>query len=115
MGDVISDKVGNLAEHLTEKEEWRKDISNKVILKAKLLHENKTDSNTSKLQRKVINFGLKKIPLDDINFQDENLSLSGILTTKFNNFISEAVKPSSKLFWIVLLIQIVLLIASLVF
>lgn len=112
MGDYISDKVGKFAEHLTEKVGWKKELSNKAILKAKLLHENRTDPNSSKLQRKVINFGFKKIRLDDINFEENDLSLSGILTTKFNTFISESVKPSSKLFWIVILVQLALLIAS---
>ena len=100
LGDYISSKVGNMTRTLTQKEGWKKELSDKA------------DVDNSKLQRKFINFGLKKIKLDDVNFQDKNVDLSHIITEKFNNFISETVKPSLKLFWGLVLIQIVLLISS---
>ena len=113
LGDYISSKVGNLTTTLTHKEGWKKELSDKAVLKAQLFQSAKDDVDTSKLQRKVILFGLKKIKLDDVNFQDKNVDLSHVITEKFNNFISETVKPSLKLFWGLVLIQIVLLISSL--
>ena len=112
LGDYISSKVGNLTKTLTHKEGWKKELSDKAVLKAQLFQSAKDDVDTSKLQRKVILFGLKKIKLDDVNFQDKNVDLSHVITEKFNNFISETVKPSLKLFWGLVLIQIVLLISS---
>ena len=112
LGDYISSKVGNLTKILTHKEGWKKELSDKAVLKAQLFQSAKDDVDTSKLQRKVILFGLKKIKLDDVNFQDKNVDLSHVITEKFNNFISETVKPSLKLFWGLVLIQIVLLISS---
>ncbi|MBJ2175843.1 hypothetical protein JBL43_16435 [Aureibaculum sp. A20] len=112
LGSYISSKVGKLTTTLTNKEGWKKELSDKAVLKAQLFQSAKDDADTSKLQRKVINFGLKKIKLDDVNFQDKNLDLSLVITEKFNNFISETVKPSLKLFWGLVLIQIVLLISS---
>ena len=112
LGDYISSKVGNLTTTLTHKEGWKKELSDKAVLKAQLFQSAKDDVDTSKLQRKVILFGLKKIKLDDVNFQDKNVDLSHVITEKFNNFISETVKPSLKLFWGLVLIQIVLLISS---
>ncbi len=112
MGDYISSKVGAIAKNITDKEGWRKDLSDKALLKAKILQLAKNDEDTSKLQRRVISYGFKKIRLDDINFQDENLALSDILTQKFNNFISDTTKPSLNLFWVLVLLQIALLIGS---
>lgn len=111
-GDYISDKVENITSKFTEKDGWQREITNKAILKAKILQENKSDPNSSKLQRKLISYGFKKINLDDINFQDENLKLSHILKVKFYDFISNTAKPSLKLFWILIFLQIFLLIVS---
>ncbi|AZI32953.1 hypothetical protein [Kaistella carnis] len=111
-GDYISDKVENITSKFTEKDGWKTEITNKAILQAKILQETKSDPDTSKLQRKIINYGFKKINLDDINFKDENLKLSHILKVKFYDFISNTAKPSLKLFWILIFLQIFLLIVS---
>lgn len=111
-GDFIANQVEKITSKFTDKEGWQREITNKAILKAKILQENKSDPNSSKLQRKLISYGFKKINLDDINFQDENLKLSHILKVKFYDFISNTAKPSLKLFWILIFLQIFLLIVS---
>lgn len=111
-GDYISSKVSSLAERVTAKEGWRSNLADKAKLKTKLLQEIKEEKETSKLQRKIISYGFKKVRLDDVDFKDENLKFSDVLTTKFNHFISETAKPSLKLFWILVIIQISLLICS---
>ncbi len=113
-GDFISSKVGEIVKKLTEKEGWRKEISDKAMLKAKILQIAKNNPDTSKLQRQVIKFAFEKIRLDDIDFKSENLKLSDILTIKFNNFIEQTTKPSLKLLWILILLQLILLIASVI-
>lgn len=112
-GDFVTSKIGSIINKLTEKKEWANTISNEAMLRAKILQANKDDHSSSKLQRKVINYGFKKIKLDDIDFQNEDLKLSDVLINKFNNFISEVSKPSLKLFWLLILLQIILLICSL--
>ncbi|UII29558.1 hypothetical protein LVD17_14750 [Fulvivirga ulvae] len=113
-GDYISEKVGAIASRITDKEGWRREISSKAILKARLLQVSKDDPNTSKLQRKVIGYGFEKISLDDVDFQDENVKLSTILQNKFHNFITDTTQPSLTLFWGLILIQVVLLTCSLI-
>ncbi|SOU86352.1 hypothetical protein [Tenacibaculum dicentrarchi] len=113
-GNYISSKVENVTKKLTEKEGWKKELTDKAILKAKILQLTKNDNDTSKLQRKIINFGFNKIKLDEIDFQDENLNLSDFLTNKFNDFIEETTKPSLKLLWILIITQISLLICSMI-
>ncbi|WCC44077.1 hypothetical protein PJW08_09695 [Tenacibaculum finnmarkense] len=112
--NYISSKVENVTKKLTEKEGWKKELTDKAILKAKILQLTKNDNDTSKLQRKIINFGFNKIKLDEIDFQDENLNLSDFLTNKFNDFIAETTKPSLKLLWILIITQISLLICSMI-
>ena len=112
-GNYISTKVRDLTKKLTESKEWEKEIYNKNKLKEKISELTKNKSNTSKLQRKIINFGFEKIALDEIDFQDENLNLSDVLTNKFNDFISQTAKPSLKFMWILVMVQIALLIGSL--
>ncbi len=114
-GDYILSKVRSLITKITEKEGWRKNISNKLMLKARLLQLAKEDKDTSKLQRKIISFGFKKINLDDIDFKDEKINLSDVLTTKFETFISEISKPSMKIFRILILLQVIFLIISFFF
>lgn len=114
-GDYILSKVHSITKKLTEKEGWRKNLSNKMMLKTKVLQLAKDSHNISKLERKIIGFGFQKIKLDEINFQDENLNLSDVITRKFDQFISQIAKPSLKLMWILVLIQIILLIISIFF
>lgn len=113
-GEVISKKVGFLVSKLTDKEGWRENMTNKALLKAKILQASKSDPNTSRLQRKIIGYGLKRIKLDDINFQNEELKVSIIIQTKFQDFVSNTAKPSFKLFWIIVFIQLVIFILSLI-
>lgn len=110
----ISSKIEYITKRITEKEGWKKELSDKALLKAKILQLAKNEPNTSKLQRRIINFSLKKIKLDEVDFQDENLNLSDILISKFSDFMAETAKPSLKLLWILIIIQIALLIGSII-
>ncbi len=111
-GNYVTDKFNDLMLKITEKEGWRKNISDKVVLKAKLLQTAKEDKDTSRLHKKIISFGLSKVSLDDVDFSDENVNLASILTDKFENFMSDLAKPSMKIFWGLVLLQIILLIVS---
>jgi hypothetical protein len=90
-------------------------VSDKAMLRAKLLDENRNDKSNSSLNRRVLGYVFKKIKLDDIDFRDENLTLTEVLTLKLKNFISETTKPSFTLFWVLVGVQFLLLILSIVF
>ena len=85
-GHYISSKVRTLTKNITEKEGWRKEYTDWFILKAKMLQLIKEDKDTSRLQRKVLNFGFKKVKLDEIDFQDENLNLSEFVNKQVYGF-----------------------------
>ena len=109
---VMSALVGAL-EKIFGKEGWHTELINKTVLRARVLKEVQEDPNTSAIQKKIIKYGFKKINLEDVNFKDEKLNLSSLLSEKFRHFFVELVKPSLLPFWIMILVQIFLLIISL--
>lgn len=111
----VEPAVQKIAEKITSKQNWISTVSDQAMLRAKLLDANKNDKSTSTLNRRVLNYAFKKIKLDDIDFQNEKLTLADILTSKLKNFISESAKPSFNLYWILIGIQVVLLICSMIF
>lgn len=111
----VEPAVQKIAEKITSKQNWISTVSDQAMLRAKLLDANKNDKSTSTLNRRVLNYAFKKIKLDDIDFQNEKLTLADILTLKLKNFISESAKPSFNLYWILIGIQVVLLICSMIF
>ncbi|MDG1331870.1 MAG: hypothetical protein P8P74_06050 [Crocinitomicaceae bacterium] len=112
-GDYLVSVLVRALEKITQNKGWHSDLINKAILKAKVLHEVQQDPNTSGLQKRVIKYGFKKISMEDVDFQDPELNLPIELSEKFRNYFAELTRPSLFPFWIVLLIQFVLLIVSL--
>lgn len=111
----VEPAIKKIAEKITSKQNWVTTVSNEAMLRAKLLDANRNDKSNSTLNKRVLGYVFKKIKLDDIDFRDENLTLADILTLKLKNFISETTQPSFKLFWVLLVVQIVLLILSIIF
>lgn len=113
LSSFIGEKFYNLLYTFSEKQpNWLQSIKNGASLKDKLLDSTKQDSSLNTIQHKVITYGLKKINLDDINFQQENLNLSQEVTNKLMQKLSELAKHSYQLFWIVVGVQVIGLIAS---
>jgi len=108
-GDYITSKVRSLVERLSASNNWAGKATDKTVIRAKMLDANRKNPDASKLQRTIINYGMKKVRLDDVDMQDENFKLSDLLADRFNEFISEAAKPSMAPFWILAIIQGVLL------
>ena len=110
--EFVEPLVNKIGTRITSKTNWTSEVSNQVLLRAKLINENANDIETPKMQRKILNYVIKKINLDDINFKDENLRLTDVLVLKIKSFISTVSKPSLTSFWIVVLVQIVIFTVS---
>ena len=110
--DYIDAKVILLTDKLVGANHWTTAMSNESMLRLKLLEANKNDKETSRIKKKIINYLFQKIKLDDVDFNKEDLKLSGIVSLKINQFISEAVEPSLLFFWLLLLLQIVLFVVA---
>ena len=113
-GDMISAQVGRLVEGFTSGSTWVAKGTDAALLRAKLLQANMEDPNTSKLKRGVIKYGFKKIQLDDIDLQDGNAKLSTIVVGKVEHLMRETAKPSLKLYWLLVCVQLGLLAWSII-
>ncbi|WP_159246081.1 hypothetical protein [Tenacibaculum maritimum] len=92
--------------------DWKTFVKDKKLFQKTLLQEN-NNTDTPKLQKKIINYILKKIRLEDVDFKDPKLKISEVIADKFGNLITENIKPSLKPFWIVMLVQFLLFVLSL--
>lgn len=111
----VEPTIKKIADRLTSKQNWINDVSNEALLRARLLDANKNEKTTSKTNKKVTNYILKKIRLDDIDFGNEKLSFANIISDKLKNYISEATKPSFLFFWLLFLLQIALFTCAQIF
>ena len=116
LSSVIGEKVCGLIQSFSEKQpNWMQSIKNGAALKDKLLDSSQQDSSLNKIQRKVIAYGLKKINLDDVNFQQENINLAQEVSDRLMLKLSETAKHSYGLFWGVAGVQALLMLAVLAY
>lgn len=113
-GEYVMTAIVKVLDKITSKGGWHTELINKAILQARVLQEIQDDPNASGLQKRIIKYGFKKVNMEDVDFQDKELNLSLLLSEKFRHFFAELVKPSLLIFWIMILVQIALLIASFV-
>lgn len=88
---------------------------NHARLRAGLRDVNRNDPTTKPVQKKVINYALKKVKLDNIDHSQEELTIDEIITKRTVRFISDMAEPGYVLFWILVALQIVLTIVSVKF
>ncbi len=112
LGDYILGKAQAVIARIVEKEGWRQNISDKVMLKARLLQVASEEEYNSKLQRKIISYCFETISLDDIDFSKEDLKLSDVITIKLQNFIEEMAEPSMLIVWLLIAVQFACLILA---
>lgn len=110
--NFIGERVKAIVDGITSKSDWANKISNSAFLRVRLLEAASNDPESSGMKRKVMKFIFKRIRLDDINFRDENLRLSDIISNKINSFISEMSEPSLLLFWLLMGLQVSLFVVS---
>lgn len=83
------------------------------MTKMRIIHEIKNDQSENKWLRKILVFAMKKVNMDDIDFNQENLNFYEIIKLKTIQTLESITKPSRNTIWILLTIQwaIVLFIA----
>jgi hypothetical protein len=91
---------------------WLSSITNASALKMKLLGEMRFDSNINSINKKVLQYGFKKINLDDVDFSQPYLDYPAIIAYKINEKITKMAKPSLKLFFgLIILLFIIMIVA----
>lgn len=113
--DWLQPKINGYFEKLTLKQpNWLKSISSAAVLKLQLLDSSRKDATSSKWQKRILHFLIKKTKMNDIDWQKEDLEVKDIISQKINTSIDSVAKPSFKYFWLCLLVQLVLLILAFV-
>lgn len=112
LGDQIISALIGAVDKITQKKGWHSDVLDQAMLKAKVLQAVKDNPETSGFQRSILQYGFRKVRLDDVDFQDENMNLSILLSAKFRQFFAGITKPSLLFFWILILFQFILSITS---
>lgn len=115
LSDVIITRLKKIIDKITNNSDRITAFSDATVLRAKLLDANRNDLQGSGIQRKILNYIFKKIKLDKVDFKDENLKLSDVISEQLHRFVSEFAKPSYRWFWILLIFQILVYIISLFF
>ncbi|NVK63919.1 MAG: hypothetical protein HWE22_05000 [Flavobacteriales bacterium] len=112
-GEKLLSVLNDAVDKITQKKGRHSELLDKAMLKMKVLQAIKDNPETSSFQRSIIQYGFRKVNLEDVDFHDENVSLSSILTSKFSQFFAEVMKPSLRFFWMLISAQMVLSIWSL--
>ncbi|MBO9703876.1 MAG: hypothetical protein J7604_26955 [Sporocytophaga sp.] len=89
--------------------DWLKNGIDGVTVKARLLDEIRKDDNANKIQKKVLDYGFKKLSLDGIDFQGSDFSIQTTISEKIKAQISAIANPSLKMFWILSLVHVLIL------
>ncbi len=115
---IWENKLAGFVEPLIEKgfkqisskqPDWLRNGIDTGTVKTRLLDEIRKDANANKIQKKVLDYGFKKLNLDGIDFQDSDFSIQATIAEKIKAQISSIAKPSLKVFWIVALLHVLIL------
>jgi len=97
-GFVASRIAGLIEKMINTQPDWIKNMTDTAALKIRLIDANKKDNTASKLQKRILNYGLNKANLEGIDLQGENMNLPDVIATKINDTITDLAQPSFKLF-----------------
>lgn len=116
IADFIEPKIDHYIDKILQKQpDFLRNITDWSVVKVKLLDSINNDSQTPKLQKRIIKFILKKIKMDDVNFKDPNTNLNSILSLKIKQFIEGFTEPDLTLVWIITGIDVVLIVLAFFF
>ncbi|WP_326983294.1 hypothetical protein VUJ46_01730 [Chryseobacterium sp. MYb264] len=76
-----------------------------TLNKLKVINAIRNDKSENKWLKKIIIFGMQKIKMDDIDFNQENLNFYEIIKIKTIQSLNELSEPSRNLIWLTLGIQ----------
>lgn len=85
------------------------------LVKQELKEAVNADGETNRLQKRILNYVLKRLRLDNIDFLAPPAEIKNAVVRKVREVISEKVKPSLSFFWMLIVVQIVVLILALIF
>ncbi|WBX72671.1 hypothetical protein PG913_07045 [Tenacibaculum pacificus] len=111
----FSDKITTYVSEKIESTSTINQLDDYVTLKLNLLNDIKKDTETSKWQKRILSFIMKKVTLDKVDFSNKDTKLSTILAKKVNDVITDFTESSNKLFYIALCVHFFFLILAIIF
>lgn len=110
--DFVIERLVKIVDKVVDSNQNISKITDASILKIKILHENATDNNSNKVLKKVSEFIIKKIRLDDVDLSNKELRISHIIAEKTTNIISEMTEASTKMTWVLLALHFILFVLT---
>ena len=108
--DFVTPKIEKYISNISNKQpDWLNKLTNASAVKIKLLGELRFDSDINSVNRKVLQYGFKKINLDDVDFSQTHLDYPAIIAFKINEKISKIATPDMKIFWFSAVLLLILL------
>lgn len=114
LGDVLIEKLSSLLNKLWPGKAAPKGISDATMVKSELREAVKQDKDTPKIGKRILNYWLKKVSLDDIDFSNPNQDFKTVFIQKLKTFIGEKLEPSRAMFLVVAGLHILIFILAVV-
>ena len=116
LGDVLMAKLERyLSSIFDKKNEEIVGAQDATLIKRNLVEEVKNDNESSSIQKRILQYLLKRVKLDNIDFAKKDFNVKAIIIQKAKDFIAEKMEPTMQPFWIVLAIHFAVLVLALIY
>ncbi len=98
LGDLLVEKLMSLLNRLWPGKPSPKEIPDATMIKSELREAVKQDQETPKIGKRILNYWLKKVSLDDIDFRNPNQDFKTMLIQKLRAFAGKSWSPPGGFF-----------------
>jgi len=116
LGDVLMSKLEQyLSQIFDRKNKPEIEQQDVTTIKRNVVLEIKNDKDNSTIQKRILQYLLKRVKLNDIDFASKDLNIKAIIIGKVKEFVADKVQATMQPFWIVFVLQSIVLVLALVF
>jgi len=118
LGDFFIEKISGYLDKVLLRIAEQKNASDATLKKESIKElklEVKKDGNTNKLQKRLLNFLLKQVRLDDIDWHAPKEKIKSEILARIKEYIGEKLVPSKLWIRLVMVLPVVLMILALIY
>lgn len=118
LGDFFIEKIGVYVDKVMVRIAEKRAASDATLKKESIKElklEVKKDGATNKWQKRIINFLLKKVNLDDIDWKAEPAKIKSQILAKVKDYIGEKLVPSKWIIRLALLLPVVVMVLAFIY
>lgn len=118
VGDYFIEKIGGYLDRILPQQKKDAGMGDDTFKKAsikELKTEVSKDRDTNKLQKRLLNYLLKKVNLDDVNWSAPVPDIKNAILLKIKTFIGEKIRPSATLIRLAMALIVVVMILALIY